>query len=347
MKTLKLNLTMAIVCLLPLLTCNSAFAQKLIQDTRGKDVLEFYKGGAIQTLFTPTQTSLEVTYSQVIGTPLFYYINGDEAQKTVGKSHSLSMTGKVQGSGTDGGKPFSISKGLVRPSYRLEAGYQRNLNTFYDITKLPASGLFSTYSAGVSMYGEYQDINLYDTLARVQSNHRPLVYGIHGHFTAFNKHGFDSGPFSKLSWALSFSADLSNSYNSELFIPYQGRTTKTYIDPNIISSSDVLGNIGSLKRSTVYRLRASLPVFVTEWLNLTPYASYYGFGNGSSNWLPGFAVNLFNGAPRVKGGSLDKGFGVAIDWPKTTGAGRSAAVSIYGTLSFDKLKKIIVGEQEQ
>lgn len=321
----------AMLLLMFIFTSNMSFAQKLIQDSRGKDVFENYLGEAVQAEFSPGQTALGVTYSKIIGSPIFYFV-GDTAHKTVGKSTSISITGKVEGSGTDDGKSFSISKGLVRPSFRLELGLQRNLNTFYNLRLIPAHKPF-TYMYGGHVYGEYQNVNFYDTLAKVQTGKRPFIYGVHVHGTVFHARGFKN-----LSWAFSLSADLSSNYNSEDFIAYQARSETTYIDPTVVSQGDQLGNIGTYSRTRAYRVRASLPVFINRIVNITPYASVYGYKNGSTNYMPGFAVNFFSGAPMAEKTALAQGFGIAVDWTKTKGAWKTATVSIYGALSLQLIR---------
>lgn len=337
-------LPLMVMCLLLLFSCKQSFGQKIIKDSRGKDVLEYYKGGAIQGDFSPTQTSLSVSYSQVLGSPVFYYVNKDTTQKTVGKSHAISFTGKIEGSGTDAGKPFNISKGIVRPLYRLEIGYQRTIDKFYNISKIPSSRPFA-FNAGANIFGEYQDINLYDSLHKTQSNLHPFVYGLHGHVTFFNSKGFKKGLLKEFAWAFSVSADISSNYNSENFISYQERTASGYIDANIIALGEETGNIGTYKRARAYRMRASLPIFLNQYINLTPYASMYGFNGSSNNWLPGFSINFFTGSPRAEKSGLEQGFGLAVDWAKTKGV-RKPTVAIYGSLAFDKLKKVIKGVSE-
>lgn len=324
----------ALVCFCLVNLSFTAFGQKIMQDSRGKDILEYYKGGAIQGEFSPTQTSLAVSYSAVLGQPVYYYVNGDTTQKTVGKSNAISFKGKVEGSGTDAGKPFNLGKGLVRPSYRLEFGYQRTLDKFYRVALLPKGKPFA-YSAGINLFAELQDINLYDTIAKVQTNRKPLIYGLHSHVTIFNKGGFSEGLFKTFGWAFSFSADLSSTYDSEAFISYQERTAAGYIDANIVALGDEAGNIGTFRRAGAYRLRAAVPLFLSKYINITPYASVYGFNGGSNHWLPGFSLNFFSGSPRSENSSLEQGFGIAVDWPKSKGAN----VAIYGSISFDKMNK--------
>lgn len=341
MKIKALYLKKTVAGVLLLLSFTQSFSQKIIKDSRGKDILEYYKGGAIQGDFSPTQTSLSVSYSQVLGSPVYYYVNQDTTQKTVGKSHAISFTGKIEGSGTDAGKPFNISKGLIRPSYRLEVGYQRTIDKFYNISKIPDSKPFA-FNAGVNIFGEYQDINLYDTLSKIQSNLHPFVYGIHTHVTFFNSKGFKKGLLKNFACAFSLSGDISSTYNSENFTSYQERTASGYMDANIIALGEETGNIGTYERDGAYRLRASLPIFLNQYINLAPYASMYGFHGGSNNWLPGFSINFFIGSPRAEKSSLEQGFGFAVDWPKTKGE-RKPTFAIYGSLAFDKLKKVIKG----
>lgn len=333
------QLSNAILCLGLLLYSSKTSAQKIMKDSRGKDVFEYHKAGSIQSELSPTQTSLTVTYNLVSGIPTMYYVNGDKTQKTVTKSHSFSFSGKVEGSGTDEGKAFSLNKGLVRPSYRLELGYQRNINTFHDLNLLP-NGRNFTYIIGGSVYGEYQNLNFYDTLTKTQSNIKPLIYGAHGHGTLFYGRGPKKGLFKELSLAFSVSADLASSYDQALFVRYAKQNGQIYTDNNIVAISDVEGNIGTFERTGFFRVRGSLPVFVSSWLALTPYTSVYGFKTGKTNYMHGFAVNFFSGAPRAKENTLTTGFGFSVDWPKIKGE-RKAALSIYGSFALEKALKLI------
>jgi hypothetical protein len=323
----------------------SGHGQKIMQDSRGKDIFEYYKGGALQATLVPTQTSLELSYNQVLGNPFFYYINGDTTQKTIGASRSISFSGKIAGSGTNQGKPFNATNGLVRPSYRLEVGYQRNLNIFYHLKHIPSGRPF-TYMAGGNIYGEYQNINFYDTKAQIQSNKRPFIFGAHGHVTIFHARSVDQSALSSVSWAISFSGDLSQNYNQDGLIPYQERKSDTYIDPNVISVGDVIGNIGTFDRALSYRFRAAIPIFINEYVNVTPYGSLYGYGQSNASFLPGLAFNFLSGSPLKENSSLAQGFGVALDWPRSSGVWKPAVVSLYGTFKLDLLKKALIGKSE-
>lgn len=305
-----------------------------MHDSRGKDVFEFYKGGSLQATLVPTQVSMQLNYNLVLGSPYYFYVEGDTARKTVGASTSLSFVGKVTGGGANKGKPYDVINGLVRPSYRAEIGLQRNLNTFYNIKLIPRGNNF-THAGGMSVYLEYQNVNFYDTLSQIIDNKRPIIYGLHGHINLFHT---KSGLF-----AISLSGDIYKSYNQDALTPFQERTQSTYIDPNVVSVGDVFGNIGAFDRVTAYRLRASLPIFVNEWISLTPYTSMYGYIDDEPKNLTGMALNLFNGSPAELKGSIVQGFGIGVDWLRDNNEWSSANVSLYGSLNLDLLRKSLVG----
>lgn len=311
--------------------------QIIMQDSRGKDVFEYYKGGDLQATFVPSQISTQINYNAVIGNRSFFYV-GDTTQKTVGVSHSISLIGKVTGSGTNEGKPYDVDNGLKRPAFRAEVGWQRNINTFYDIRLIPDNNRF-THAFGINFYGELQNVNFYDTLSQKQTNEKPFIYGIHTHANFFE---------TRLGVAaISFSGDLYRSYNQDALIPYQERTGSTYIDPNIISTGSVLGNIGTFDKATAFRLRASLPIFIHKYVSFTPYTSYYGYLGEQTKNLTGFALNFFNGTPRDKKSSIAKGLGIGIDWEKIKDNWSLANISLYGSLDLELLKKAVVKSDKQ
>lgn len=55
--------TRFVLLLLSIIFTQPVFAQEIIQDSKGKDILEVYTAGAVQSTFTPTQTALKVNYN--------------------------------------------------------------------------------------------------------------------------------------------------------------------------------------------------------------------------------------------------------------------------------------------
>ncbi|MFB9864806.1 hypothetical protein [Rufibacter immobilis] len=310
-----------------------SFSQIIMQDTRGKDVFEFYKGGDFQATFVPSQISAQANYNFVLGSPFFYYIDS-VSNKTVGVSYSLPVILKITGSGINQGKPYDIESGLVRPAYRLEVGWQRNLNTFYNIRAIPEGNNF-THAMGINLYGEIQNVNFYDTIAQKQTNERPFVYGFRAHANFFE------------TWygvlALSFSIDLYRSYNQENLKLYQQRTIGTYIDPNIIATNPVMGNIGVFEKATAYRLRGSLPIFINQYVSFIPYTSFYGYLDDDIKNTSGFTLNILNGAPRMKNSSIAQGFGFSIDWENNNSKWSSPNYSLHGSFDIALLRKQLLG----
>lgn len=308
-----------------------------MQDSRGKEIFEYYKAGSFQASFTPTQTALEVGYGFILGDKYYYHLTGDTSKKTIGVSQSINLSFKAAGSGTNQGKSFDVATGLNRPSYRVEIGFQRNLNTFYDLSLLKRTPF--VYMAGVSAYGEYHHLNFYDATTKVRTKHRPLVIGIHGHSTWFTTSSIQRGWLSGTSMGISISGDIASSYNQDGLVPYQDRKPETYIDNEVIAIGDMEGNIGVFERKLTYRARVSIPIFFSRFVNITPYGSVYGYGSKQPNLMPGIAANFLTGSPMAKNSSLDQGFGIALDWINSKGTWKSAVVSLYGSLKFDLSKK--------
>ncbi len=300
-------------------------AQSISQDSRGKDVMETYKAENLTGSFAPTQLSLSLNYNFVIGSPFYFHPTGYLDQPTISASHSISVTTKITGSGTSQGKPFNFSKELVRPAYRLEIGYQRTIDKFNDIKSIP----IFTYATGIQLYGEWQSLNLYDTVSRRTTSKKPFTFGGHAQFTLFHKSGW---------FAISFSQDFGFTYNQDGFTPYQA-AAGTFIDNNVVSQQAFLGHIGVFDKAKSFRTRVSIPFFLNEFVNITPYFNRYGYINASGNTVAGMTLNLFNGSPRKKDGTIGKGFGIGMDWVKSKDKWTSPNYFIFGTLDLNFLKK--------
>lgn len=300
-------------------------AQSISQDSRGKDVMEVYKAENLTGSFAPTQLSLSLNYNFIIGAPFYFHPTGFSARPTISISHAISVTAKITGSGTGQGKPFNFSKELVRPAYRLEIGYQRTIDMFNDIKAIPSF----TYVAGGYLYGEWQSINLYDTTLGITTSKKPFTFGGHGHFTMFHKSGW---------FAISLSQDIGFTYNQEAFTPYQA-AAGTFIDNNIVSQQAFLGNIGTYNKATSFRARVAVPVFFNEFVNITPFLNRYGYFSKNGNTVAGMTINLFNGSPRKKDGTIGKGFGIGVDWVKSKEKWTSPSYFIFGNLDLNFLKK--------
>jgi hypothetical protein len=317
-----------------LFSCFQVHAQALIQDSRGKEVFEYYRSENFQASFAPTQLSLQANYNFVLGNPYYFYV-GDTTRKTVGKANALSVTFKVAGSGKDEGKLFSVRDGLTRPTYKLELGWQRTLNTFYNIKLVPQTFV---YSAGISGFAERNDLVFYDTLSRKRSSETPVFLGVHGHYTLYEtKYG---------RFVFSVSGDLGKTYNQDNLTPFQERSTTGYIGPDVVSVGEVGGQIGAFQKETRYRIRLSIPVFVTDWLNITPYTSVFGYTGSRAKHLPGLAISFFNGAPFVNKSSLAQGFGLGFDCLNDKNGWSKVRVSLFGTLKVDKMVKAMTGKPE-
>lgn len=298
-----------------------------MQDSRGKDVFEFYEGGDLQANIVPTQLSVAINYNLLLGGHYFYYVN-DTANKTIGTSKSLSTVFKINGAGDEDGKPLNIDKPFVRPVYRFELGFQRNINKFYDVKRIPN---WATYMTGFNGYIEYQNINFYDTVSKTLTSKNPISLGLHFHFSTFEtKFGL---------FALSVSGDIVNSFRKDQLIPFQKVDEIKYMDSTVISGGDEFGLIGIYNRVNAYRFRASVPIFVLNWLSISPYGSIFVYEKQRSNFNQGFALNFFNGSPSKKNSSLSKGFGVSIDWTNDGNKWGSRNISIYGSFELSKIKK--------
>jgi len=317
------------------------YGQYIMQDSRGKDVLEYYKTGALQATFVPSQISTQLNYNFPVSRSFFYILeNGNkDTVRTIASSVAFSLVGKVAGTGSTEGKPFNVNTGLKRPSFRLELGLQRNIDTFFNVSKIPKGNKF-THTVGFNIYGEYQNVNFYDTISSLQSNKRPFNYGLHTHITWYRTRGFRT-----IAWAFSLSADYSKTYNQDALIPYQENGRGTFIDPNVISVGEVVGQIGSFAKKNAFRLRASFPIFLGPYVNVTPYASVYGYGGLQENWMPGIAFNFLNGSPVAKSTTIAQGFGFGIDWVKSKAKWSSPYYSLYGSLNLDLMHKKLLANK--
>jgi|GEM_PF-2426827 len=311
---------------------SSLHAQVIVQDSKGKDIFELYKAGTLTGSFAPSQLSMQINYNFIIGKPYYYYLN-DTTNKTISVARAFSITGKVTGAGVNQGKPFSLNKELIRPSYRLELGYQRTLEVFNNIKLID----WFTYAAGGNIFGEIQNINLYDSVTKITKSLKPFVFGMHGHITAFHKSGV---------FAISLSQDIGKTYNQDNFLPYQNRAG-TYIDQNVVSQAAFVGNIGVYKKVVSYRTRLSTPIFFNKYFNLIPYYVKSGYINDQSADIGGIALNFFNGNPRETNGIVGQGFGIGLDWVKNKGNWSSPNYFIYGSLNLELVRKVFKPEEKK
>lgn len=250
-----------------------------LMNAKSQDVITDSKGNFL--FGVPTTTVQPQLSSSNVGitTPIrnfykkLYYVVDKTTKDTIytmAKSKILFTKANV----VNNSKSTLLFNSKTNYSPSLEVGLSWGFDSL--INPSSKAGFYKTYS--VSVFGEYQNFNYYDTITQsfgAKKTNR-ISPGVKANITIFRQTKF----------AISLSGTYQYSILTDKLTSYQNRPNTFYFDNNISSNGQVDGYISPVKPVSNYRISVSSPQF---WLSgkwnkklpfaLTPY--YFGvFANG-------------------------------------------------------------------
>ena len=338
----------AMICLHTL----CASAQSIGNDSRGKDIFDFYKTNAISVPITSADGSFKLNVSMPLlgNQPKQFYVGPernkpyslhyitdpisqkqvvakqDSAYLTYQQSYGFNISLQVSNVKTD-----ITHVATFHPSYSLSIGISQNVDLFNNWSQINTLGYFSPHPWSINIYGKMDNLMIYDTLSKVQVRKKPFTLGLTGEISIM--------PYNY--WFISISGNIEHGNNIASLVNYQANTP-TYTDPEAIALGDIVGKIGDLQHPNNYRLRISSPIILPaiNWFKaiqpcIIPYYNYFGQFNGKSNNMFGFFANILGDKVYKKNSTIVSGAGIGVDW--THNSVWSHNIFISGSLDLYKV----------
>lgn len=250
--------------ILLVLTVVFANAQDVITDSKGQFLF-----GVPTTTIQPQLSSNNVG----IVSPLLqfyrfrYYVEDETKNKiyTMAKSKVLFLKANV----VNNSKSTLIFNKKTNYSPSLEVGLAWGFDSLMNPSA--KAGFYRTYS--ISLFGEYQNFNYYDTLSKsfAPTKTNRISPGIKANLTLFRS----------TLYAISFSAAYQKSIITDNLTSYQNRANSFYFDNSVSTNGQVDGYIAPVRPIGNYRFSFSVPQFWVSgsWNDKLPFAlTPYYFG---------------------------------------------------------------------
>jgi hypothetical protein len=258
-----------------------SYAQDVITDSKGNFLF-----GVPTTTIQPQISSNNVGITSPIKNfyKKLYYVVYDDSNDTV-YTMAKSKVFFVKANVVNNTKSTLIFNGKTNFSPSMEIGLSWGFDSL--INPSSKAGFYKTYS--VSVFGEYQNFNYYDTITQRFGSAKTnrISPGIKANLTLFRLTKF----------AISLSGTYQHSILTDNLTSYQKRPNTFYFDTNVSTNGQNDGYLSPVQPQSNYRLSLSIPQF---WLS------------GRNNKKLPFAVTPYYFGVFAKGQAPNNNFGIVL-----------------------------------